>query len=306
MLMRSRFVPACVLSSLFIAACDSTEPPGPPASISAMSATTVTATVGASVADSLGVKIVDANGRAVPNVQVSWSVEGVPALVTVSPGTSVTDRSGVAKAAVQPGTVTGNAIVRANVPGAGAIPFAITLNAGAPTQFQAATTLTLGTAVSRPWITAKDQFGNVASLTGVTLQSSNPAVATISASGTITSVALGATTITAQAGTATAQARVWVVPATIRACETNTARLCSNWTLADSIYNARWDQGSEAVIRVGHFSADSVRFVRDDPAGTSSGLRAVYQGRVNQRTAAGVVTWTTGGISFSGTWDGTW
>jgi len=305
--MRSRLlVPTSVLSLLFIAACDSTEPPGPPAGISAVSSTTVAVTVGAAAADSLGVKIVDADGRAVPNAQVSWSVEGVPALVSVSPAAGVTDRSGVARAAVHGGTVAGTALVRANVSGAGTVPFNITLNPGAPAQLQAVTTLTMGTGVSRQWITARDQFGNVTPLTGVTLQSSNAAVASVSEAGLITSAALGSATITAQAGTLNAQARVWVVPASISACETNTATLCSTWTLADSVYNARWEQGSQAVIRVGHFSADSVRFEREDPAGTSSGTRAVYQGTVSERTSAGIVTWTLGGTSFSGTWSALW
>jgi hypothetical protein len=62
-----------------------------------------------------------------------------------------------------------------------------------------------------------------------------------------------------------------------------------------------------AVIRVGHFDADSVRFHRTDATGTSAGLTAAYRGPVQARTVPlGVVAWTQDGFSFNGTWSGNW
>lgn len=176
-----------------------------------------------------------------------------------------------------------------------------------PAQLHAVEAVTMGTGLTRPLISATDRSGDSVSLRGVTLRSSNTAVATISPAGVLTTAALGNATITAEYGALRVQTRVYVVPATVNACETNTATLCSTWTLADSLYNARWQQGSQAVIRVGYFGADSVRFERVDPAGTSTGTRAVYRGPVTSRTAAGTVVWTLAdGFTFSGAWNGSW
>jgi hypothetical protein len=302
---------AFLLVPLFAAACESTDPPGPPASLAIVGSTTVSATVGTTAADSLSVKVVDADGRAVSNAQVTWTVEAAPGVATVSPASGTTDRSGIARAALQAGTVAGPATVRAGITASAtalSAPFTVTVNPGAPAQLQAAASTTMGTGVSRTVaVTARDQFGNATPTTGLTFTSSNTAVAEVSPAGLVTSKALGAATVTAQAGAASAQTRVWVVPAAINACERNTGTLCSNWALADSVYNATWVQGSRAVIRVGHFSADSVRFTRMDPAGTSAGMTAVYRGPVATGSVqAGTVTWTQNGLSVNGTWTGTW
>jgi hypothetical protein len=179
MSMRSRLLSACALSSLCVAACDSTDPPGAPVAITAVTSTTLTMTVGAA-ADTLGVKVVDAEGRAVHNAQVAWSVDGVSALAAVSPTVSITDRAGVARTALTVGPVAGSTTVRANVAGAGTVAFSLTITPGAAAQLQAVGVPTVGVPiVSRPWITARDSFGNAASLSrGLALQSSNPAVAT--------------------------------------------------------------------------------------------------------------------------------
>jgi hypothetical protein len=170
-------------------------------------------------------------------------------------------------------------------------------------------TATMGNAASRTLsLVGYDDEGEVMKPRGVTWTSSNTSVATVNANGVISSKSLGATTITARAGDAVAATRVWVVPATIQSCETNTATLCANWTLADSVYNAVWQQGSKAVISVERFDADSVRFSRVDPSGTSQGMRAVYRGvPVNRAVQNALVTWThVEGYSFSGIWNATW
>jgi hypothetical protein len=170
-------------------------------------------------------------------------------------------------------------------------------------------TATMGNSASRTLsLVGYDDEGDVMKPRGVTWTSSNTNVATVDAKGVISSKSLGATTIKARAGDAAASTRVWVVPATIRSCETNTATLCADWTLADSVYNAVWQQGSKAVISVERFDADSVRFSRVDPSGTSQGMRAVYRGfPANRAVQNALVTWThVQGYSFSGIWNATW
>ncbi|HEX8904437.1 MAG TPA: hypothetical protein VF771_06330, partial [Longimicrobiaceae bacterium] len=72
-------------------------------------------------------------------------------------------------------------------------------------------------------------------------------------------------------------------------------------------YVADWLQGSHAIIAVNVFTADSVRFTRDDPSGTSTGMHAVYRGvRQGNTVQNGVVTWTQNGFSFSGFWQASW
>jgi uncharacterized lipoprotein YmbA len=170
-------------------------------------------------------------------------------------------------------------------------------------------TATMGNPASRALsLVAYDDEGDVMTPRGVIWKSSNTSVATVSAKGVVSAKSLGTTIITARAGDAAAATRVWVVPATIQSCETNTATLCATWTLADSVYNAVWQQGSMAVISVERFDADSVRFSRVDPSGTSQGMRAMYRGVPTNRAVQNAqVTWThVQGYSFSGIWNANW
>lgn len=157
-------------------------------------------------------------------------------------------------------------------------------------------------------LTARDASGNTVSLTGVTWTSSHTSIVRVNAAGVVTSQGLGTTTVTARIGQATAQIVVRVVPATVTACETNTATLCAPWTFSNGQYTAIWSQGSQAVIRVERFDTDSVRFVREDPAGTSAGMVAVYRGIPSPSGVTnGLVTWTPPNhYSFNGRWSANW
>jgi hypothetical protein len=97
-------------------------------------------------------------------------------------------------------------------------------------------------------------------------------------------------------------------PPRIRECETHTARVCGTWRRSSSsLYSASWSQRSAAKIEVYRFDRDSVAFVRNDPTGSSRGMHAEYLGaRSGERSAAGVVTWTHGGSTFSGRWEAEW
>lgn len=98
-------------------------------------------------------------------------------------------------------------------------------------------------------------------------------------------------------------------PAIIDACESNTGTVCGVWTLSgDTAYDAEWQQGSRAVLRIERFDEDTVVLIRrDTPNSTSAGMTAVYRGRVDgDAVASGQVTWTIQGQTFSGTWFADW
>lgn len=98
-------------------------------------------------------------------------------------------------------------------------------------------------------------------------------------------------------------------PAIIDTCETNTGTVCGTWTLrGDTAYDAEWQQGASAVIRIERFTEDTVVLVRTDkPNSTSAGMTAVYRGRVRRDAVVdGQVTWTLQGRTFSGTWFADW
>ncbi len=308
-----KFAAYALLAVSLLAACDSsTNPPGPPAGIVAVGNTSVVLTVGTTAADSLGVKVVDEDGRAVPNAQVSWTVDA-PGGVTLSPATATTDAQGTARVAVQGGTAAGTRTVRAVIAGSSpavTLPFTVTLNAGPAVTLQlppSLITLTPGAAATLAVTAAADAFGNAVPTAGITWSSSNTSVADVSSTGAVTARGAGVATVTARLGQAAGVAQVRVLPLAINACETRTATLCSTWTYSNGQYNAQWQQGSQAVIRVERFDADSVRFARQDPSGSSAGLTAVYRGaRGTAGVQNGVVTWTQNGSSFSGTWYGSW
>ncbi|HET6762336.1 MAG TPA: hypothetical protein VFH27_01660, partial [Longimicrobiaceae bacterium] len=94
----------------------------------------------------------------------------------------------------------------------------------------------------------------------------------------------------------------------IRECETNTATLCSTWERTDEThYAAQWPNGSVAVISVVRFDARYVDFRRDDPAGASAGMHAVYTADVvDGRLSRAIVVWMHEGQVFPGRWSATW
>jgi hypothetical protein len=99
------------------------------------------------------------------------------------------------------------------------------------------------------------------------------------------------------------------LPTQITECETHTARVCGTWSLVSGTrtYTANWPQGSEATITVVQFDAAAVVFNRTDNAGPTPDMNAHYVGVLSGASVrSGVVQWTTGGQTFSGTWDATW
>ncbi|MGV8039733.1 MAG: hypothetical protein AB2L07_06555 [Thermoanaerobaculaceae bacterium] len=78
------------------------------------------------------------------------------------------------------------------------------------------------------------------------------------------------------------------------------------WTWNGTDYGARWNNGGEARIRLETMDGNRIVATRKDTAGPSVGLTAVYSASVSgDQIKDGVVTWTFGSSTYSGTWSGT-
>ena len=129
----SRLVGLCALG-LGVGACGrDAVPPGPPEEVVAVSARETRGTVGAALAEPVVVRVLDADGRGVPNVPVRWRSESAQASVT--PPEAVTDRDGVSRASWTLGPDAGAQRVSAVVTTVGGpvtIEFVAQAAAGAP------------------------------------------------------------------------------------------------------------------------------------------------------------------------------
>lgn len=297
------------LASAALAACENgVAPVGPPEGLLVVGSSELAVVAGVPDTESLAVKVVDESGRGVSGVEVTWSTT---AGVTLTPLTTTTDGSGVARTDARAGTVAGTGHVRASVATSGGTltaAFEVTVVAGPATALTGPDTLVVarGGTQAMP-VTATDAYGNVASLAGATWTSSNPAAADVSATGTVTAGGLGGTVVQVTVGSAVWQTQLWVVPATLTECETNTAQVCGTWTLTDGRYVGVWSQGTVADIFVRRWDGTEVAFRRTDTAGPSMGLTVEYTGTV-QGTAVnnGTVAWTRFGDTYTGSWTATW
>ncbi len=98
-------------------------------------------------------------------------------------------------------------------------------------------------------------------------------------------------------------------PGIWKECEDSNVRICGTWMYHQESGNfeAKWDNGAAATLKLGKFDGKEVRITRNDQSGASKGLQAVYTGRI---TATGIVdgkvTWTWGGRSWSGAGKADW
>ena len=93
------------------------------------------------------------------------------------------------------------------------------------------------------------------------------------------------------------------IPQSLRECETYTSEICGTWTLEGDHFNADWDNGATATIKVEKWDTTGVVLTRYDSTGSSAGLSARYEGQLNGNTIEnGVVTWTWNDNTWSGTW----
>ena len=197
---------AVALTSIALAACSegATEPKvGPPAALAMRAGDFQNGIVGSALPTALAVAVTDANGAGVPGISVNWVVTSGGG--TVSAAQTLTDASGMASTTWTLGRVPGANVVTAGVPGLNPVSFTASATAGPP----AAIAITPNPS-SAEWGTTvqfngrvTDAFGNVLS-NPVTWSSSNTSVATISATGLASARTRGVTTITAAAGTLSA------------------------------------------------------------------------------------------------------
>lgn len=76
------------------------------------------------------------------------------------------------------------------------------------------------------------------------------------------------------------------------------------WIEAGQSYEARWNNGATAVLRLLEFGVDEIILYREDDSGPSKGLKACYTGYYRDgQVVGGDVTWTfANGNKTSGKW----
>ena len=97
-------------------------------------------------------------------------------------------------------------------------------------------------------------------------------------------------------------------PQTLHECEGSD--LCEwkgTWTLEGDHYNAQWENGALATIKIEKWGTTGVVLTRYDSTGSSAGLSARYEGQLSGNTIQnGVETYTYKGFTGSGTWNANW
>ena|GEM_PF-2245129 len=97
------------------------------------------------------------------------------------------------------------------------------------------------------------------------------------------------------------------VPKTLRGCEAYDTEICGTWTLGGDHFNANWDTGDTGTVRIERWDTGGVVLTRYETEGISAGLSARYEGQISgNRIEDGVVTWTLGADTWSGTWSAEW
>ena len=194
-----------------VSACE--DPAAPePTLIEAFAGANQSGEVGATLPQPVIVRLLDAKGFPVRGVRVTWTVaQNSGALIRFD---SVTDRSGNASATWLLGNATGQHSVTAQVTGLAPVTFTANAQAGAAALITLARDSVAARNVGdtiRIAPTVTDRYGNPLADQSVAFTSGNTNIATVNNAGLVTIRGRGATTITLQRGTVTAQFRVRVV-----------------------------------------------------------------------------------------------
>ncbi len=149
----------------------------------------------------LDVRVADSEGHPIPEAPVDWSsVDSNIASVDAN-GLVIAHAAGVVKVVAQSDSIRGEASV-AVLSSGGAAPASVTVSP---------TNLSLGLGQSRSLTaTVRDSSGNVISGAPITWTTSNAAVASVSANGTVTGVAIGDAVVTAHSGAQVGSSNVTV------------------------------------------------------------------------------------------------
>jgi hypothetical protein len=192
---------------------------GPPSRVTISVAPSSAAMVGQS-AGTMSVTVADAAGTAVSGATVNFTVSGN---ATVSPTTAVTSSSGVASTQVTIGTLIGDISITASVSGTSAsATSSITATAGPVEQIvvtpKSAKLWVVGDTV-RIIASARDQYSNLAPSGAITYASTDPALASVDATGLVHAVRQdGTARIIVSAGGRADTSIVTVVPAGVTPC----------------------------------------------------------------------------------------
>lgn len=93
------------------------------------------------------------------------------------------------------------------------------------------------------------------------------------------------------------------LPRTLQECETSSATICGSWTLNGNFFEARWSNGATATLTIERFDGGAIIINRRD---RNVDFSARYVGRLSGNKIEGTVTWSSGGRSWSGTWNASW
>lgn len=179
---------------------DSTDQGPVPSSIAPVGQVTVIGTAGGAIAAALQVVVTDPSGATVPGVSVAWNAANGG---SASPAQSSTDQSGVAQTTWTLGPSAGTQTLTATVQGLTAVTFTATALAGAPASVVVSPATLAFTSLGEQLQlggSVVDANGNPVEGLTVEWTSSDEAVATVDATGLVTSVANGAATATGTAG----------------------------------------------------------------------------------------------------------
>ncbi|MCU0648453.1 MAG: Ig-like domain-containing protein [Gemmatimonadaceae bacterium] len=219
---------AIVLASL--AACGgggsdgngTTQPTANPAVLNILSGQSQTGRVGSALTQPLVVEVLDDNRRPLRNVNVDFRASAGSG--STSPARGVTGSDGRATTTWTLGTVAGQQSISASVLGVTAMTFQATATAGAATQLvisPGVANVPVGDSLRLTGAT-RDEFGNAIGGSALTWTSDAPAIATVSAQGTVRAVAIGTATVRATSGSLSGTVAVTVVAAGASVCGTVT------------------------------------------------------------------------------------
>jgi hypothetical protein len=248
-------------SAALTSACGTeTEPPGPAAKLEAASSRTGSGVVNTTLRDSLAVRVLDANGRPVPAVEVHWGTYASGG--QVSPRVALTDVKGIARAALTLGTRAGAQYAFAEVltvEGPREVEFAYEVLAGPTVTLRVAPDGSLLVPKETRQLSAvrTDAYGNLITGRALTWSTSNAAVATVDQNGVVTAVAPGSADIQASSEGQTSSARVAVASAIAEDLfNTNTPGLytqysdiAASWSVAGGVMTASGPGKQSHLIR---------------------------------------------------------
>ena len=93
-------------------------------------------------------------------------------------------------------------------------------------------------------------------------------------------------------------------PQKIYECENGGDKVCGTWILQDANhYYATWDNGATATLTITMWGPDRVALSRLDTGGGFSAKYTGYLDSPNNKINDGIVTFSSGGSVWKGTWD---